>query len=130
MSPWSARRGRWIFARRPPADRRLRAREQDLKGKVKAAMVYPAVLAVLACAVLVFLLTFFIPKFSGISPNRGKLPWLTQVIVAVSQTVMKYGPFLAVALVIIIVGAKRAMTSRPASDSSSGCSCEFRLSAR
>src|SRR6266566_381124 len=90
----------------------FRAREQDLKGKVKAAMVYPAVLAVLACAVLVFLLTFFIPRFSGIFAEfGGKLPWLTQVIVAVSGVVMKYGPFLAVALVIIIVGAKRAMTS-------------------
>ncbi len=75
-------------------------------------MVYPAVLAVLACAVLVFLLTFFIPKFSGIFAEfGGKLPWLTQVIVAVSTVVMKYGPFLAVALVIIAVGAKRAMTS-------------------
>jgi type II secretory pathway component PulF len=90
----------------------FRAREQDLKGKVKAAMVYPAVLAVLACAVLVFLLTFFIPRFSGIFAEfGGKLPWLTQVIVAVSQVVMKYGPFLAVALLIIVVGAKRAMTS-------------------
>src|SRR4051812_16037277 len=90
----------------------FRAREQDLKGKVKAAMIYPAVLAVLACAVLVFLLTFFIPKFSGIFAEfGGKLPLLTQAIVAVSTVVMKYGPFLAVALVIIIVGAKRAMTS-------------------
>jgi len=90
----------------------FRAREQELKGKVKAAMIYPAVLAVLAVAVLIFLLTFFIPKFSGIFAEfGGKLPWLTQVIVAVSQTIMKYGPFLAVALVIIIVGAKRAMTS-------------------
>ena len=90
----------------------FRAREQDLKGKVKAAMVYPAVLAVLACAVLVFLLTFFIPRFSGIFAEfGGKLPWLTQAIVAVSGVVMKYGPFLAVALLIIIVGAKRAMSS-------------------
>src|SRR3954471_1330653 len=88
----------------------FRAREQDLKGKVKAAMVYPAVLAVLACAVLVFLLTFFIPRFSGIFAEfGGKLPLLTQVIVAVSQSIMKYGPFLAVALLIVIIGAKRAM---------------------
>src|SRR5688500_6814768 len=44
----------------------FRAREQELKGKVKAAMVYPALLVVVAGGVLVFLLTFFIPRFSGI----------------------------------------------------------------
>ena len=42
----------------------LRSREQDLKGKVKSALVYPAVLSVLASAVLVFLLVYFIPRFS------------------------------------------------------------------
>src|SRR5438045_3116217 len=74
----------------------FRAREQDLKGKVKAAMVYPCILAFFACAVLAFLLTFFIPKFSGIFAEFGaNLPWLTQVIVAVSTVVMKSGPFLA-----------------------------------
>src|SRR5437764_9440414 len=36
----------------------FRTREQDLKGKVKAAMIYPCILAFFACAVLVFLLTF------------------------------------------------------------------------
>src|SRR5205823_6896484 len=61
----------------------FRTREQELKGKVKAAMVYPAVLAFLACVVLVFLLTFFIPRFSGIFAEFGdKLPMLTRVVVA------------------------------------------------
>ncbi|HWP39861.1 MAG TPA: type II secretion system F family protein, partial [Tepidisphaeraceae bacterium] len=56
----------------------FRAREQELKGKVKAAMVYPAVLGCLAIVVLVFLLTFFIPRFSGIFQEfGGQLPWLT-----------------------------------------------------
>jgi len=35
----------------------FRSREQELKGKVKAALVYPAVLATLAAGVLTFLLT-------------------------------------------------------------------------
>src|SRR5947207_5789371 len=70
----------------------FRTREQELKGKIKAAMVYPAVLAVLACAVLVFLLTFFIPRFSGIFAEFGsKLPLLTRVIVVASGWLLKYG---------------------------------------
>src|SRR6188508_2812125 len=49
----------------------FRTRDQDLKGKVKAAMVYPIVLMCLAAGVLVFLLTFFIPRFSTIFDEFG-----------------------------------------------------------
>ncbi|MGA2500354.1 MAG: type II secretion system F family protein, partial [Tepidisphaeraceae bacterium] len=86
--------------------------EQDLKGKVKAAMVYPCVLGVLACAVLIFLMTFFIPKFSGIFAEFGsKLPWLTQVIVAISGWLMHYGVFLGVAVAAGIFMLRRAAAS-------------------
>ncbi len=65
----------------------FRTREQDLIGKVKGAMVYPIVLGVLAAGVLTFLMTFFIPRFSGIfSQFGGNLPMLTQVIVGAPAT--------------------------------------------
>jgi type II secretory pathway component PulF len=90
----------------------FRTREQDLKGKVKAALVYPCVLAVLAVAVLIFLLTFFIPRFSGIFAEfGGKLPWLTQMIVGASKYLMSYGWVVAIAVIIAAVTLKRAMTS-------------------
>ena len=66
----------------------FRAREQELRGKVKAAMIYPAVLATVACGVLIFLLTFFIPRFSTIFAEFGEsLPALTQAIVTASNAV-------------------------------------------
>ena len=78
----------------------FRTREQDLKGKVKAALIYPCVLGFFACGVLIFLLTFFIPRFTSIFAEfGGHLPWLTQIIVAASHVVTKYG--WAVAIVII-----------------------------
>ncbi len=90
----------------------FRTREQDLKGKIKAAMVYPAVLACLAVAVLVFLLTFFIPRFSSIFEEfGGDLPWLTQVIVAASHWLTKYGWVLAILVVGAIISSRRALTS-------------------
>jgi type II secretory pathway component PulF len=86
----------------------FRSREADLKGKVKAAMVYPCVLGIFACLVLAFLLVFFIPKFSEIFGGFGaQLPILTRIIVAVSQNVIKFGPFVLVGLVIGIVVIKR-----------------------
>jgi type II secretory pathway component PulF len=87
----------------------FRTREQDLKGKVKAAMVYPVVLACMACAVLAFLLTFFIPRFSTIFAEFGAdLPFLTKVIVAASTLVTKYGLFVLVAIVLAVIGTRRA----------------------
>jgi type II secretory pathway component PulF len=90
----------------------FRTREQELKGKVKAAMVYPCVLAVLAIAVLVFLLTFFIPRFSTLFAQfGGNLPVLTQIIVGASHWLTQYGIYIAVVLVIIGVFVKRSLAS-------------------
>src|SRR6185436_9468328 len=41
----------------------FQAREKDLKSKVMTAMLYPSILLLLATGVLIFLLTFFIPRF-------------------------------------------------------------------
>jgi type II secretory pathway component PulF len=90
----------------------FRAREQDLKGKIKAAMVYPIVLAVLAVGVLIFLMSFFIPQFSGIFQQFGaNLPALTLAIIAVSNVVKHYGLFVAIAIIIAVVAFKRAIST-------------------
>jgi type II secretory pathway component PulF len=90
----------------------FRAREADLKGKVKAAMVYPCVLATLGILVLIFLLTFFIPKFSTMFADfGGTLPTLTRVIIAVSDMVKRYGLFIGGALVILVVAFRRAVNT-------------------
>ena len=49
----------------------FQARDQELKGRVKAALIYPCVLAFIACGVLIFLMTFFIPRFSKIFAEFG-----------------------------------------------------------
>jgi type IV pilus assembly protein PilC len=90
----------------------FRTREQDLKGKVKAAMVYPIVLAVFGIGVLAFLLTFFIPKFSGIFGEFGaQLPWLTQMIVAASDVAVKYSWIVLIVIIGAVIGARRALMS-------------------
>ncbi len=81
----------------------FRTREQDLKGKVKAALVYPAMLALLATAVVIFLLTFFIPRFSSIFEEfGGNLPALTQVIIAASDLVKHNGLYVAGVLAVAV----------------------------
>lgn len=90
----------------------FRTREQDLKGKVTAAMVYPIILGVLAVGVLIFLLTFFIPKFSGIFTQfGGELPLLTQGIIGASNILKSYGLIVAGVAIALAVGVKRFMST-------------------
>lgn len=87
----------------------FRTREQDLKGKVKAALVYPAVLAFIATGVMIFLLTFFIPRFSTIFEQFGeKLPLMTRIVVGVSTFLTSYGAFIGIAVILGIFALKRA----------------------
>jgi type IV pilus assembly protein PilC len=87
----------------------FRARENELKGKIKAAMIYPCVLACLAIFVLVFLLTFFIPRFSAIFKQfGGELPLLTQIIMGASNIMSHYAPIVAVVVVVLVVLIRRA----------------------
>jgi type IV pilus assembly protein PilC len=82
----------------------FQAREKDLQGKVVAALMYPAILLVLAIGVLVFLLVFFIPRFQLVFQGfNAELPLLTQMIVGVSAAVRHYGLFLAAGVIITIV---------------------------
>ena len=82
----------------------FQSREKELKSKVLTAMLYPAILMVLAIGVLIVLLTFFIPKFQNIFNNmHSALPLITQIIIAASHIVRSYG--LLVLLGIIGIGS-------------------------
>jgi len=90
----------------------FRSRERDLKSKVRGALVYPAVLVVLAACVLTFLLIWFIPRFSQIFAGFGAtLPVLTQVIVTASDIVRKYGVLVVIAAALLVLVARRALVS-------------------
>jgi type II secretory pathway component PulF len=91
----------------------FRTREADLMGKVKAAMVYPVVLALLAVAVLIFLMEFFIPRFQPIFANFGaNLPALTIFVIGISKMVgSKKALFVAGGLAVAFVAFKRAIAT-------------------
>jgi type II secretory pathway component PulF len=90
----------------------FQARDQELKGRVKAALIYPCVLAFIASGVLVFLMTFFIPRFSKIFAEFGSaLPFMTRIVVGASQWITGYAlEFVGVAVFLFLVG-RRALAS-------------------
>lgn len=79
----------------------FQAREKELKGKVMTALMYPAILLILAMGVLVFLLVFFIPRFQLVFQGfNAELPLITRIIVGVSDAVRNYGLFIGAGLVV------------------------------
>jgi type II secretory pathway component PulF len=85
----------------------FQAREKDLQGKVISALMYPAILLVLAMGVLIFLLVFFIPRFQLVFQGfNAELPLITQMIVGVSNAVRSYGLFIAAILVVVIISLR------------------------
>lgn len=88
----------------------FRNREQELLGKVRAALVYPIILAVLATGILIFLMTFFIPQFSKMFAEfGGALPPLTRGIVSLSHFITRYWLVILLALVLIVLALQRLL---------------------
>lgn len=72
----------------------------ETRQKIRAAMAYPSVMAVLAVCVTIFLLTYILPKFEPLFTRKGaKLPKPTIVMMAASDLLIEYW-FVWVALAI------------------------------
>lgn len=75
-------------------------KDAALKGKIKAAMVYPIVIGVVTVIAMFVLMTFIVPKIGGILTSMGSdLPIYTRMLLKVSD-IMKSPGF----IVAVIVG--------------------------
>jgi type II secretory pathway component PulF len=87
----------------------FRSREQDLKGKVKAALIYPAVLGVMAVGIVVFLMVYFIPTFSSMfSAGGATLPKLTHIVLWISNVMASRYSILVLAILAVGIYLLRA----------------------
>ncbi|MGH7195764.1 MAG: type II secretion system F family protein [Candidatus Saccharimonadales bacterium] len=70
-------------------------KDSALKGKIRAAMIYPAVISVVTLLAFFVLMTFIVPKIGGIlqSISSSKLPIYTRLLLSVSD-VMKTPEFI------------------------------------
>ena len=63
----------------------------ETRHKVRAAMAYPSIMAILALGVTIFLLTYILPQFEPLFSRKGvKLPMVTQVMMSASTVLLKY----------------------------------------
>jgi type IV pilus assembly protein PilC len=79
-------------------------KRETLKGKVKSAMMYPAVVILLAGGLVSFILITIIPKFEAIFDELGaELPVPTQILVDASFILMNRSWIVVLVIVLIIV---------------------------
>ncbi|MDB4731384.1 type II secretion system F family protein [bacterium] len=70
--------------------------QEELKGKVIGAMVYPLFLLTVGGGVVVVMLAWLVPKFDGLFETmaaRGELPWATTSLMAMSEWTQNYWAF-------------------------------------
>jgi general secretion pathway protein F len=78
----------------------LLEREQQVRGKVVTALVYPAVLAATAILVIVALMSFVVPKVVDQFDSMGQtLPLLTRVVIGLSDGMRQFGWLAALTLI-------------------------------
>lgn len=59
--------------------------QKELKSQISQALTYPSVIMMVCLAAVYFVLTFIVPKMSGIFTDLSQAPWYTQVIIKVSN---------------------------------------------
>ena len=78
-----------------------------LKGQVKSAMIYPIAVILIATVVVGVILWKVIPTFANLFAGLGaQLPLPTRVVIALSNNLVRFGPFLLVGLAAIGYGFK------------------------
>jgi type IV pilus assembly protein PilC len=83
-----------------------------LKRQVKSAMVYPAVVSIIAICVVVAMLTFIIPVFAGVFKQfGGKMPALTAHTLAASNFMRHEWYIVLIVSVSTVVGFRKWKTS-------------------
>lgn len=82
-------------------------KENKINNKIKGAMVYPAVLSVLAVSVVTILLTFVMPTFIDMFTQSGVvLPLPTRILLAISGALSKHGLIILLIVVLIVLGLR------------------------
>lgn len=76
-------------------------KDHELIGKVKGAMIYPAVIFVVMAIAFFFIMTVIVPQLSAVFAQLGgELPWYTKLLLSISDSLKKYGVLILILLAI------------------------------
>ena len=86
--------------------------QQALKAKLIGAALYPAIVTLVAIAIVLFLVTYVVPQVAHVfAGSKRALPILTVAMIATSSFVRSYGWLMLIALVLMGAGARLALAN-------------------
>ena len=84
--------------------------QQVLNAKLLGAALYPAIVSLVALAIVLFLVTYVVPQVASVfAGSKRALPFLTVLMLGISDGVRSYGWLMLAALVVGIGGARWAL---------------------
>jgi type IV pilus assembly protein PilC len=91
-------------------------KDVELRRKVKSALTYPILVAIMATGITIFLVTWFVPQWTVILVDLGlkgdDLPSCTQFLIAVSNLLIHQGWIVILSLVIIFISWRIFVSTR------------------
>jgi type II secretory pathway component PulF len=89
-----------------------RARQEEMLSRLRMALAYPVFMAAVGIATVTFMLTYVMPRLTGLFVNTGQsLPLPTQILISVSSSLRQWGFWIVLGLSAFILIAKRQLTT-------------------
>jgi general secretion pathway protein F len=86
--------------------------QQALKGKLVGAALYPAIVTLVAIAIVLFLVTYVVPQVAHVfASSKRALPVLTVIMIGISTFVRSYGWLLLIAIAVGAIAARLALAN-------------------
>lgn len=83
---------------------------QGLQQRISTALVYPIILTVVALLIVILLMAYVVPKMVKVFEDTGQeLPYLTKMIIGLSDFVVNHGYLVVIAAVIVSISFSVAM---------------------
>ncbi len=91
-------------------------KDVELRRKVKSAMTYPILVAIMSVGIVTFLVAWFVPQWSAILTDLGlkadDLPAPTKLLIDISNVIQYRGWMIAVGIVAIVIANKIFTSTR------------------
>jgi general secretion pathway protein F len=85
---------------------------QALKAKLVGAALYPAIVTLVAIAIVVFLVSYVVPQVASVfAGSKRSLPFLTVAMLALSSVVRSYGWVMLLTIILIAIGGRFALAN-------------------
>ncbi|MBX0358874.1 type II secretion system F family protein [Halobacillus sp. Nhm2S1] len=89
-------------------------KQYDTRQKIISALTYPLVVGLIAVGIVIFLLTFVVPRFASMFDTMGgELPWITQLTLSMSQFFQSFWYLVILIPVVLFIAFKLLVDRNP-----------------